>query len=846
MKDKWYRGNGMKVIMVMLEIAAITAGLLSGVFIAALWGQGIRLFDKDSGTYVKSESFGYEVFDIGCTLLRNIERVRPLDQVSEEAVVCLDTFLEDGELSFDTSGTLKYRLGDLLKWNRQLYGDYVYNEKGEQVIVCQMADGSYDYFYLNEFKKKIRDGELKIVYDDSYNEITDEDVLQSLESDYFDYENYIKYITDKEGRMLYDSVWNYGSDSIKEQFAPVGAENLLEIVNDNPEWNGRLSEIYDILNGVMCYLADYRDSSGVLDSYAEGDTNLTYLYVDKKTREVFTNKNSYKAYSGSEKAIRQMTGGDDPFILVQPLLKDCDTNLSMSSDLQRWNHIIGGCSESDDYVYAVTVDKDFPLKDRLYYARESYEKYTPVILPVAAICLGSLVLFVIGLAYLTAVAGRRPGDEELHLCGFDKWFTEIAAGTVIAVWGMGAAFCVEILENLSVERLQFRVVAVSLALLTAVVCLMGYLSLVRRIKAKTLWKGSLIRWILGKAGHVWKTIRGFIDIYGLNTGGKIKNTLILACFMILQYCFTGVVAFDGSGLALLLLLVMDAAAIVYCLWRMDGRDRILKGLRKISEGDLQYKISLEKLKGDQREIAEKINSIGQGLDAAVENSLKNERMKTELITNVSHDIKTPLTSIINYVDLLKRENFTDPKICGYLDVLEQKAQRLKVLTEDVVEASKVSTGNISLEMVELNFSEMVQQAVGEFQERFRERKLNIVMTFDEVPMIIRADGRRLWRVLENVFNNTAKYAMEGTRVYVELHASGKMAVFAMKNISAQPLNISADELTERFIRGDVSRNTEGSGLGLSIAKSLTELQGGNFQLYLDGDLFKVLITFPVK
>ena len=245
-------------------------------------------------------------------------------------------------------------------------------------------------------------------------------------------------------------------------------------------------------------------------------------------------------------------------------------------------------------------------------------------------------------------------------------------------------------------------------------------------------------------------------------------------------------------------------------------------------------------------VADYINHIGEGLDAAVENSLKNERMKTELITNVSHDIKTPLTSIINYIDLLKRENPEDPKIRGYLEVLENKAQRLKVLTEDVVEASKASTGNITLEMTELNFVELINQVIGEFEEKFEERNLQMVVHFDEEEAIICADGRRLWRVLENVFGNVSKYAMENTRVYVDMNVNRPNVRLSLKNISAQPLNITADELTERFIRGDVSRNTEGSGLGLSIAKDLVQLQGGTFNLYLDGDLFKVTIEFKMK
>lgn len=296
----------------------------------------------------------------------------------------------------------------------------------------------------------------------------------------------------------------------------------------------------------------------------------------------------------------------------------------------------------------------------------------------------------------------------------------------------------------------------------------------------------------------------------------------------------------------MILLIVDAAAVIFIIRKADGLDLIMDGLKKISDGELQYKIKTDTLTGKQKVMAEYINNIGGGLDAAVENSLKKERMQTELITNVSHDLKTPLTSIINYVDLMKRENPTDPKIQEYLRILDEKSQRLKVLTEDVVEASKASTGNIKLEMNDIDFVEMVQQVIGEFEEKFQEKNLTMMVHFTDEPSIIYADGQRMWRVLENVFGNVVKYAMEGTRVYAEISNRNKKVTFSLKNISAQPLNISADELTERFIRGDVARNTERSGLGLSIAKSLTELQGGEFKLYLDGDLFKVMITFVAK
>ena len=244
-------------------------------------------------------------------------------------------------------------------------------------------------------------------------------------------------------------------------------------------------------------------------------------------------------------------------------------------------------------------------------------------------------------------------------------------------------------------------------------------------------------------------------------------------------------------------------------------------------------------------MGEAVNTIGEGLYHAVDDSIKNERLKTDLITNVSHDIKTPLTSIINYVDLLKRENLDNERAKSYIRVLDTKSQRLKQLTEDLVEASKVSSGNIKLQMDRLNFVELVYQTAGEFNEKFEARGLTAVTRLPKEPVVIMADGRRIWRVIENLYNNVAKYAMENTRVYVDMEVVDGKAAFSIKNISDQALNIDASELTERFIRGDVSRSTEGSGLGLSIASSLTQLMGGNFDIYLDGDLFKVTVTFPV-
>ena len=295
---------------------------------------------------------------------------------------------------------------------------------------------------------------------------------------------------------------------------------------------------------------------------------------------------------------------------------------------------------------------------------------------------------------------------------------------------------------------------------------------------------------------------------------------------------------------------LDAAFGILIYRNTKDRQRIVKGIEKIKEGDLHYKVDESNLHGDNLVLAQAVNSIGDGIRSAVETSMKDERLKADLITNVSHDIKTPLTSIINYVDLIKRENIGDAKVRSYVDVLDTKSQRLKQLTDDLVEASKISSGNISLHWERINLVELVNQTMGEFSEKFELKRLTPVMNTEHGSMYIEADSRRIWRVMENLFNNIYKYALEGTRVYVDMkeHTDDEgcpYVEFSVKNISAQPLNIDAAELTERFIRGDVARSTEGSGLGLSIAKNLTEAQKGTFEIRLDGDLFKVILEFPL-
>ena len=881
MKGKGYRSSSVKAIWIVIaHLAAVAAAVCAAMFVM-IYQTGIRLDDRGK-SYTESEAFEKQVSNRGSDILVSLaaqDDINYLKNAGSSAVIDLAEFEEKGntrdsirDLSLKNTSGLAYSVSDLLEWGKDWEANYyegVYDEDS-QVIRCESSDGTSHYFYRTDFKKMVADGTLKINYNTDF--LEEDDFESKTESEKLDTvadELYYRYtsqsenignVTDTRTNTEYPGCFFVELSQLDEKFAPQGAENILDAVNKSTEWNGRLEDAYKELFTLLdCIRAiqsdeqfnDYETSlASVFHSvgdYTEGSTNLTYLFADKETQTIYTNKKVYSSYAQLEQNLEKIFK-EKAYAVVYPELSECVTNIP-GADLQVWNHTIDQSFDTKNFVFAVSVDTKFSVADSMADEAENYETYSKLMFPMLAGAVFGSVLWLIGMVWLTVTAGRKPKDEEIHLNGFDRWYTEIAAGAVIGIWLAGTIISGTLIANSSLGY-SYAVVTV---IVTCLICgtytmawfLIGYLSLVRRIKAGTLWKNSLIRTVLKWIGKCSGKLADFARAFSRNTAEKIKVLLVGGAFLFLQFLIIGCI-FGGAEVFLLALMAVDVAAMIFVIRKADGLDLIMDGLKKISDGELQYKIKTDTLTGKQKVMAEYINNIGGGLDAAVENSLKKERMQTELITNVSHDLKTPLTSIINYVDLMKRENPTDPKIQEYLRILDEKSQRLKVLTEDVVEASKASTGNIKLEMNDIDFVEMVQQVIGEFEEKFQEKNLTMMVHFTDESSIIYADGQRMWRILENVFGNVVKYAMEGTRVYAEISNRNKKVTFSLKNISAQPLNISADELTERFIRGDVARNTEGSGLGLSIAKSLTELQGGEFKLYLDGDLFKVMITFVAK
>ena len=873
MKKRWYRNKWTKGILAALGIVSVAGAAVSAGTVIGIGSMGIYPFDSES--YTESRSFANEMFRSSNTILH---AVRNADFPGDgEGVIDLEEVLLGDPISHENTSGLAYSAGDLEEWAESGWMD----EDTENILICTKKDGGEEYLYFDEFNDKIRSGELEIQINgtidgygadqaveyastEDYEEARSaaefdqaEEMLEWLRNRDFVYDTgisdsyYSACVVDREDEIVYTDVKNFSDYAVTEKFHPQGADSILDVLNEEPQWQGRIHDAYQALTEALNQASLAIQAKETLEEISgEGRTNLNYVFADNGADKVYTNVKNLKD-ADYDSVWEQIDRDSGSYMILTP--EEGNTNLnSAANGLQDWKTLAEGyCTDKGDYLFAVWVGENLTIPDFLAQAQENYVKYAGWLPGLMAGGLLSVVLFGFCMVFLTAGAGRANEDEKVHLNFFDRWFTEIAALLVVGIWLAGVTLVLDIFTwSLEVDEIGYLIVFLILGLWTGIWFFTGWTSLAKRIKAASIWKNSFVRWffliVVKICRKIWDLATEIMEIFAHNTASRLKMVLIFGGFCLFQFVVCGMIFVGGMPVLILILGAADAAGLVYLLRKARGREHILEGLKKITDGDLQYKIPLDRLTGEQRTIAEYINRIGEGLDAAVENSVKNERMKTELITNVSHDIKTPLTSIINYIDLLKREHPTDPKICGYLDILEEKAQRLKNLTEDVVEASKASTGNISLEMADLNFVELVHQVIGEFEEKFREKNLTLMVHFEDEEAIICADGRRLWRVLENVFGNVAKYAMENTRVYAEMKVEKPAVTFSLKNISAQPLNISADELTERFIRGDVSRNTEGSGLGLSIAKSLTELQGGEFRLYLDGDLFKVTIVFQVK
>lgn len=523
-----------------------------------------------------------------------------------------------------------------------------------------------------------------------------------------------------------------------------------------------------------------------------------------------------------------------------------------------------------DYVntYVIQIDWNEELVEEVsvFYEWnelcEDFVEFTKIVLPSIVI---NFVLFIVSMALLIYSAINKKEDMGL----LHKAPVAIYTGSIYMIEFLLCMLLLEgipaIMINYGSGSMEVGMVLISMTAGVMVwIAIAWFQNMVTRLKCKSFWRTTEIYYgyklIKDSWGYISKFCKWFWNVFtkpfkvigkafgkvlhgvGVNTPLFWGGLLIFGAVSLVEFYAIIEIAWHGDPVLFWVIKVVEVVALIIILYHMK---ELHAGSKRVASGDMSQPIDIERMYWKFREHGENINKVSDGIALAVEERMKSERFKTELITNVSHDIKTPLTSIINYVDLIKKEEVQDEKLLEYIDVLDRQSARLKKLIEDLMEASKASTGNLTVNLEECDIEVLLTQVIGEFEEKLQKNQLEVVVDKPDHPVKMMADGRHLWRILDNLLNNACKYSLPGSRVYVALKQEGNEAVITFKNISKTALNIPSDELMERFVRGDSSRNTEGSGLGLSIAQSLTELMQGSMKLDIDGDLFKVTLRFPM-
>lgn len=597
------------------------------------------------------------------------------------------------------------------------------------------------------------------------------------------------------------------------------------------------------------YVDDYDDMTTEANSeWDSGDSSWYYAYQENgniwiTNDEVLYNLSADTGYQKAWKAFCERYG-DNKEIFVDGVGYDVDEGV-FYQDVT--------ISETIMVDIQAYVKSEFTAADDFY--NSFFLRYMDVLLdatvPTFAV---SLFLVILCSVYLIAAAGHRKGRDEIVLNGFDR----IPFDIICAVFCMG---CLGVF--VAVDSAFFSYYSpfeTGIGILSCVVCPILFpvtlLTAATRIKASgwgmfrntVIWRLCRVAWRLLK--WIWSKLVSGASYLIRHMNLYWKYVGVLLIFGLIEFFAVATGSMGAVALIGLIELICLCLIVIKALVDMN---MLKKGAEELASGNTDYEIDTSQMMWEFRRHGENLNRIKGGIQVAVEERMKSERMKTELITNVSHDIKTPLTSIISYVDLLKKEKIDNPTALEYVDVLERQSARLKKLIQDLIDASKASTGNLTVHMEVTDIRVLLEQAMGEFAEKMEKRALRTVITYNTDPVTVMADGRHLWRIFQNIINNIEKYAQDNTRVYIDVDGEiaqqdedgivkrSNLLKITFKNISRDALNMSGDELMERFVRGDSSRNTEGSGLGLSIARSLAELQGGNLEIIVDGDLFKVVL-----
>ena len=560
--------------------------------------------------------------------------------------------------------------------------------------------------------------------------------------------------------------------------------------------------------------------------------NFKYLIIDNKNSVAYTNV-EHTMFTDSIEEIKERLAKNSIYWNYEK--GNVNTSIEkLKLEEIRYKSIYKSIDDAKKFSVYTSLENDLTYYDQYRTNKTVFDMAQILYKPALYLLPLSIIAVLVLLIMNCFLIGLRNENGEVILNAFDKTPLLVALIILFILFMIGCGFLIALTsENLTLILSG-----------TAIGAVIGYISfvffletIIKRIKSRTLFRNTITYRIL-------RWIKSLITSMTRNANMTVKLILIFIAFGILNIIGFGL-SINNEPIGFFILIAIWVYAFAKMHQWLVRYIEIKNAINEIYIGNTEVHLDEKRYKGSLNSMAIQVNDIAGGLSNAIQEKLKSERLKTELITNVSHDIKTPLTSIINYVDLLKKEKMPNEQAEEYLNILDNKSQRLKRLTEDLVEASKASSGNIKLNIEKLNVNELLKQVSGEFEDKFKLRNLEEVMSLPEKNVYINADSRYMYRILENMYSNISKYAMDNTRVYIDVIPNNNRITIQMKNISKEKLNISTEELMQRFVRGDSARNTEGSGLGLSIATSLTTLQGGTFNIYLDGDLYKVIIEFDM-
>jgi hypothetical protein len=560
--------------------------------------------------------------------------------------------------------------------------------------------------------------------------------------------------------------------------------------------------------------------------------NFKYLIIDNKNSVAYTNV-EHTMFTDSIEEIKERLAKNSIYWNYEK--GNVNTSIEkLKLEEIRYKSIYKSIDDAKNFSVYTSLENDLTYYDQYRTNKTVFDMAQILYKPALYLLPLSIVAVLVLLIMNCFLIGLRNEKGEVILNAFDKTPLLVALIVLFILSMIGCGFLIA----LTSENLTLILSGTAIGAVIVYISFVFFLeTIIKRIKSKTLFRNTITYRIL-------RWIKSLITSMTRNANMTVKLILIFIAFGILNIIgFGSSINNEPIGFFILIAIWVYAFAKIH-QWLVRYIE-IKNAINEIYIGNTEVHLDEKRYKGSLNSMAIQVNDIAGGLSNAIQEKLKSERLKTELITNVSHDIKTPLTSIINYVDLLKKEKMPNEQAEEYLNILDNKSQRLKRLTEDLVEASKASSGNIKLNIEKLNVNELLKQVSGEFEDKFKLRNLEEVMSLPEKNVYINADSRYMYRILENMYSNISKYAMDNTRVYIDVIPNNNRITIQMKNISKEKLNISTEELMQRFVRGDSARNTEGSGLGLSIATSLTTLQGGTFNIYLDGDLYKVIIEFDM-